>query len=631
MFGAIMQTSAKYRSSAGRFGLGFSRRFQAPWLQRILAGLEAPIERACSLHAIGQAYDEIVASDTRDIPFSQKVLEKMRVTYEVAEPGIERIPSSGPAIIVSNHPFGGIEGVILGDLLRKRRPDTKIMANFLLRRVHELEDLFIFVDPFGATGSQAKNLQPLRESIEWVTAGGVLVIFPSGTVSHFQWRTRDVSDPAWSPTIARIIRKTGAPVIPMFFHGRNGLAFQAAGAIHPLLRTAMLPTEFWNKCGKHFSLKVGTAISTEKVLSVSDDDELMSYLRLRSYLLGSGDPGALRERQATFRRRKRSLRRAQESIIAPIDPHVLAAELAALPPEQILGENGDYLVAHGTAREIPQILREIGRLREVTFRLVQEGTGKSIDLDHFDSYYTHLFVWNRSTYEVVGAYRLVKTDHVLRTHGKNGLYTSTLFAYRPELLRQIGPALELGRSFIRSEYQRNFNSLNLLWKGIGTYVAKNPDYPILFGTVSISSEYDSVSRQLIAAFLRANRYLPELARQIRARNPLPKARLRGVDVETSSVVVKDVQEVSDLIAEIEASERRMPVLLRQYLKLGGRLLGFNIDPDFGNVLDGLIYVDLRDTDERLLERYMGKEHIRSFYAHHGKTFRPLRAVTERTD
>jgi putative hemolysin len=505
----------------------------------------------------------------------------------------------------------------MAKILRERRPDARIMANFLLKRIEGLEDRFIFVDPFGSTESPKKNLQPLRESIDWVRGGGLLVIFPAGTVSHLQWGRREVFDPIWSPTIARIVRKTDAPVIPMYFRGRNGMVFQLAGAIHPLLRTALLPREFWNKRGKTISLRVGTPIPAEKNQSVEDDAELMNYLRLRTYLLGSSDPGALKERKQPFRRKqKKSAPRRLKPIAPAIDPTMLSAEVAALAPEKILGENGDYVVMHGTARELPHVLAEIGRLREISFREVQEGTGKSTDLDHFDQYYTHLFVWNRSTHEVVGAYRLVKTDHVLRTNGKSGLYTSTLFDYRTELLTQMGPAIELGRSFIRPEYQRNYNSLNLLWKGIGTYVAQNPSHPVLFGTVSISSEYDSISRKLIISFLKANRFLPELARQIRARNPMPKTTLRGVDMEHSSMVVTDIKEVSLLLSEIESSQRTLPILLRQYLKLGGKLLAFNVDPEFGNVLDGLIYVDLRETDTKLLERYLGKEGVQRFYEFH---------------
>ncbi len=599
------------------FSLNLSKTLGIKLPPRLARAIELPIEKAFALDQIGKNYLELCDSLPPKSDFPTEILKYMGVNIDISDASLERIPADGPAIIVANHPFGGIEGIILAQLLKRRRPDAKIMANFLLQRIDRMEDSFIFVDPFGTSGAAKANLSPLRESISWVRDGGLLVIFPSGTVSHFQWGRREILDPDWSSTVARIIKKSGAPVTPLYFQGNNQLSFQIAGTIHPLLRTALLPRELWNKRGKTISVKVGTAIGSTKTQSVAKDSELMNYLRMRTYLLGGSDPGALKERTSFFRKfqRKASNRRLEE-ISPSVDHEILAAEIAALPPERILGETGDYIVSYGVAREIPNVLQEIGRLRELSFRQAGEGTGKASDLDHFDRYYTHLFVWNRVKHEIVGAYRLAKTDHVLRTHGISGLYTNTLFSYRAELLDQMGPAIELGRSFVRPEYQRNFNSLNLLWKGIARYVAQNPSHPILFGTVSISSEYDTLSRKLIISFLKANRFLPELAKLIRARNPMPKTTLRGVDMDNSSVVVSNIKEVSELLAEIESTQRSVPILLRQYLNLGGKLLGFNLDSDFGNVLDGLIYVDLRETEEKLLSRYMGRDKVSDFYRHH---------------
>jgi len=598
-----------------------------PFHLKLLRWFKSPLERLSGLKVLSDTYDE-VDSELTGLDFVKHSLEKMGITYEISEGTLESIPKTGPVVLVSNHPFGGIEGVVLADILGKVRPDFRIMANTLLGRVTELKEFFLLVDPFGNTDSPKKNIRPLRESMAWVKNGGLLAIFPSGTVSHLQLDRREVSDPVWHETIGRIVRSTGAPVVPIFFCGTNGLLFQLLGLIHPLLRTAALPREMANKRGKNLRLKVGKLITPEKLGSFQTDQKLVNYLRIRSYILADRDEKAhhLPGIPAFLRRLisgeslpiAESPERVLEPIIKPEPNTVLAEEVDLLPRDQMLVESDSNQVWYARAEQIPHILTEIGRLREVSFRDVQEGTGKSIDLDRFDSYYVHLFVWNVKNLEVAGAYRMGRTDEVADSHGVKGLYTNTLFDYKAELLEQIRPALELGRSFVRKEYQRTYSALLLLWKGIGHYVAKYPKYRYLFGPVSINNEYDSISRQLIISFLQANNYDPELSGMIRARNPLRIQRIPGVDPEVNSVVVGNVTEVSELLQEIESTQTDMPVLLRQYLKLGGKLLGFNVDPSFGGVLDGLLLVDLLDTESRLLQRYLSKEGAQEFIAYHQK-------------
>jgi putative hemolysin len=250
-------------------------------------------------------------------------------------------------------------------------------------------------------------------------------------------------------------------------------------------------------------------------------------------------------------------------------------------------------------------LREIGRLRELTFRAVGEGTGKSLDLDRFDGEYLHLFVWNASRNEVVGAYRLAGTDVV------RNLYTATLFKYDQRFLDETGPALELGRSFVRGEYQKGFAPLLALWKGIGVWVARNPRYKILFGPVSISNQYQAVSRELMVAFLERRTSVRDWAGLVSNGNSLPR-RSGRLTLPQSGF---DVEDLSDVISDLEPSRNGIPVLLRQYLKLGGKLLGFNVDPEFSNALDGLILVDLCKTEPRLLERYLGKRAAAEFLSY----------------
>lgn len=588
--------------------------FRDPLRAKAFSVVSPALEKILALDEINQIYIE-ASSSRRELPLPRRVLEDMNVTVNVSDADLARIPSKGPVVVVANHPFGGIEGVILGHLLRSIRPDVKLMANFLLRRIPDLQDYFIFVDPFGREASAKANLKPLKETIAWLREGGMLGVFPAGEVSHIDIRKGGIVDPKWSTTIARLILKTETPVLPMFFHGSNSLLFQLLGTVHPSLRTAMLPHEFVNKRNREIRLSVGSLVPYKRLAGMSDD-QMMDYLRLRTY--------HLRHRKAAPAEKKRPLtipirlfQAEKLPVIPPEDPAFIADELTRLPADRKLVVNGPMEVYYGESREIPHTLREIGRLRELTFRAVGEGTGQAIDIDRYDDYYLHLFIWNRDTREIVGAYRLGKSDVILKQLGIRGLYTSTLFRYRKKLMERISPALEMGRSFVRVEYQRSYSPLLLLWKGLAQFIVRHPQYNHLFGPVSINNDYHSLSRQLMVAFLKVNNYLPELARLVRARTPLRSNPLRTWKVRKARRTVQDLDEVDTLIADIESDCKGIPILLRQYLKLGGRLLAFNVDPDFSDVLDGLILVDLRRTDRKVLERYMGREGAGEFLRHHG--------------
>jgi putative hemolysin len=292
--------------------------------------------------------------------------------------------------------------------------------------------------------------------------------------------------------------------------------------------------------------------------------------------------------------------------VAPI-----MADIAALGAPLL--ESGAYQVFCARAPQLPAVLPELGRLREIAFRAVGEGTGRERDLDGFDATYRHLFVWDRGRAEIAGAYRLGATDEILASGGSAGLYTRTLFDYGDALLAQLGPSLELGRSFVAPAYQRDFSPLLLLWKGISRFVVRNPRYRRLFGVVSISDAYESTSRQLMIKFLQTTRFDADLGRLVRAKHPPAPPRAGSIE----SATVERLEDVSALIRGLEPDGKDMPVLLRQYLKLNARLLGFSTDPAFGNVLDGLVVVDLDDVAPAILARYMGREDAERFHAQRG--------------
>jgi putative hemolysin len=419
-----------------------------------------------------------------------------------------------------------------------------------------------------------------------------------------------VSDPPWHPTIAALARRTGATVVPVFFEGRNSNIFQLAGLIHPTLRTALLPNELLRRSNSKVSVRIGRPIGADKIARYPEDETLIEYLRWKTYML--------QRRESPVRPRFVPRAPAQPEPVAitePVPASLLAGEVERLPAHARLAALGDLQVFIATARQIPAVLREIGRLREVTFRAVGEGTGKAVDLDGFDETYLHLFMWNKAKGEVVGSYRLGQVDEILEREGQKGLYTSSLFKFRAGFLERLGPALELGRSFIRAEYQRKATSLALLWRGVGEFLVRNPRYKILFGPVSISRDYNDFSRQLMIEFLEKHHGDEDYGALVKAKNP-PRQRLDAGERKALSLV-RDADDVSALISEIEDDNKGMPVLLRHYLKLNARLLSFNVDAAFGHCIDGLIVVDLRKTDAKMLRRFMGDEGY-SFYASAGE-------------
>lgn len=574
-------------------------RFGPSRFRRLFHLVRPSVERLAGIPQLNTIYHQ--SCSVAPAPsFFHAVLQSMSVSVQVSDSDAGCIPTRGPVIVVANHPFGCIEGIALGALLLDRRPDVRLLANYLLGSIPELREHFFLVDPFGGAQAMRANLRPVKEALGWLNNGGVLGMFPAGEVAHYSRETRDVEEGPWNDSVARLIAKSGATVVPVWFDGSNGLLFQSLGMVHPRLRTAMLGREFLRMRGKTLHVRIGRPITAESLARLGSDADVAEYLRTRTLMLGSrpDTTSAVLPRRLT-------------DVVLPCKPRLLREEIDNLGAGKTLVECGDYVVCEAGADAIPNVLHEIGRLREITFRGTGEGTGRSIDLDKFDKYYRHIFVWNRVRHEIVGAYRLGQTDIIRRFFGESGMYTSTLFDFEPGLLDRMQPALEMGRSFVRPEYQKAFQPLLLLWKGIGAFIVRNPQYKTLFGPVSIAGEYQPLSRRLIAGFLRHHHYLPEEAQMVRPRHPFnyPQTDLRAMKLD----------DLSALITDIEGGRRCVPILLKHYLKLGGKILGFNVDPKFSNVLDGLIVVNLTETNRNVLERYMGMEGAASFLACHGIT------------
>ncbi len=586
--------------------LEFTSRPPADVLARVadfpgLAAKFAPVDKVRDLYRRVQQAEEGF--------HLENLLAEMRIELRVETADQVRIPASGPVVVVANHPYGILDGAVLTALLTRVRPDVKVLTNSLLGDVPELERHCIFVDPLRTDRSIESNRQALRQSLAWLQQGGMLAIFPAGEVSSWQMPTAQIADPVWNDAAVRLIRKTGASALPVYFCGHNSVGFHLLGMIHPRLRTAFLLQEFLRQEGKTVEVRIGTEISNGAISAIAADHEATEYLRWRTYLLARRtSPDARR----AFAVRSRLALSLTQPVATAAAPELLEEEIANLPQDRCLAKNGDLAVYLGTAAEMPHMLREIGRLREVTFRQAGEGTGKSLDLDRFDDYYWHMVLWHGTRRELVGGYRAGNTAEILAQYGIEGLYTSTLFRYDERIFQKLGPALELGRSFVRAEYQRQYAPLLLLWKGIARLVVTRPETPVLFGAVSVSNDYNETSRELIYRFFEARMHEGELAGMIEPRRPFRSVRLRPTDCRSMCRALRDLDELSEPINDVEPDGKGLPILLRQYSKIGGKVLAFNVDHKFSNVLDGLIAVDLRQTDPLVLERYMGREGAETF-------------------
>ena len=544
----------------------------------------------------------------------ERLLAEMRIRTRIETADRARIPVHGPVVVVANQPHGIVDGAILSTVLMQVRPDVKVLTHFLFSDIPELQRSCIFVDPFQTDRSVAANRKALREALAWLQQGGMLVMFPAGQTPHWQMPVTQIADPGWNTTAVRLIRRTGAQALPVHFCGRNNFGFQILGMVHPKLRSAFLLQEFLQQEGKAVEVRVGSALSPDAIVNLSDDQEAAEYLRWRTNLLA-------RRNRATNSKISASRftfpAKIHQPIAAATPAEIMAREIENLPAANRLAESGDLSAWVATAAEIPHVLLEVGRLRELSFRQAGEGTGKIRDLDSFDQYYWHVLLWNSAKRELVGAYRAGSTAQILQKCGIRGLYTSTLFRYDGRLFEKLGPALELGRSFVRPEYQRQYAPLLLLWKGIARLAALHPEAAVLFGAVSISNDYNAASREMIYRFFEARMQRDDLSAMVEPRRPFRTSLLRRWDCRSMCRALRDIEELSEPITDIEADGKGLPILLRQYAKIGGKLVGFNVDRKFSNVLDGLVVVDLRQTDPSVLDRYMGREAAAKFRKIHG--------------
>jgi putative hemolysin len=564
--------------------------------------LPTPLASAVNRFLQIDQLEELYARASAEHGFVRRLLEDLQVTINVAASDFKKIPVSGPVVAVSNHPFGILDGVILAHLLTGVRSDVRILTNQLLGELPELAPICFFIDPFDRPESRPANGRALKQAILHLRAGGMLVVFPAGEVSHFNLKRRAICDAEWTTTAARLAKITRARSLPILINGANGIPFQMLGMVHPRLRTAALPAEMLNKRGKSVEIRIGGIIEPSRMEALADDVEATRYLQLRTELLArrACSHSVLAERPA----------------VEGSGGGFVEAEIANLPASCLVEDSRDFAVYLAEARQIPRALHEIGRLRELTFRAAGEGTNEATDLDRFDAWYLHLFLWNKERREIAGAYRLGEVPKILARFGPKGLYTETLFRFAPGFFGRLGPSLELGRSFIQPQYQRQYAPLLLLWKGISAFVAKHPRYSTLIGAVSVSAQYSPASRELIVRYFEKQNAAGGWRSAVRARRPLRGNLVHGWETAALRSLLPDVDDLSAPISDLEPDGKGIPILVKQYVKLGGKLLAFSVDPQFGNTLDGFVMVDLTRTSPEILARYMGKEQAQRFFEWH---------------
>lgn len=527
--------------------------------------------------------------------FVDAILEGCGVKIEFDERELKNIPADGGFIAIANHPYGGIEGMVLLKILCMARPDAKVMANFLLKKIPNLSDYFVAVNPFENI-EHSSSISGIKSTLELLANGTPIGIFPAGEVSTFKIEQQQVTDRLWHPVVGKIIQKSKVPVVPIYFHGNNGLLFNLLSMIHPTLRTAKLPSELFNKQGQTIKLRIGKPINTQEIPDNKDPVKLLNFLRAKTYALGTG----LEEEKKLFNPRNLfKIKKRPEEIEEAISTDILTREVDQLREDYLVTKEKAYEVFVVPTSVIPNIIREIGRLREVTFREVGEGSNKSIDLDEYDIYYNHLFIWDTEAKMVVGAYRIGLGDEIFYSMGKKGFYTATLFKIKSQFTPVLKRSLELGRSWIRKEYQQKPLPLFLLWKGILKFLIDNPRYRYLIGPVSISNSFSKFSKSLIVDYITRNHFDHEMAEYVKPRKQF-KVDFSSIDAELLLTGEDSLKNLDSLISELEVRNMKVPVLLRQYISLNAKIICFNIDPKFADCLDGFLVLDLQKVPQEIL-------------------------------
>lgn len=563
------------------------------------------LKKATRLDKLNRIYNRGKHLETKE--FLSYLIDDLNVDYEIHVEDLKRIPKSGPFILISNHPLGALDGIILMHMMSKIRPDFKVMGNFLLHKIVPLQPMVIPVNPFESRREVYSSINGMREVLRTLQDNGCIGIFPAGEVSYRD-EHGNVLDREWQESAIKLIKKAKVPIIPMFFRAKNSEMFYQIAKMHPDLQTAMLPGEMVKKRTRPVQIRVGKPILLKQQAEFKDINEFKAFLRKKTYMLSSyyNKKKSFKDvlkNPSQLHLPKISSKTKVKDVVPEIDVKFLMDDLNRLKQDasSLLFTNNNYECYFAKAENIPNVMREIGRLREITFRQVGEGTNLEIDLDKYDNHYHHLFLWDKEANKIVGAYRMALGAEVYEKYGVRGFYINELFNFDPEIHPLFKECIEMGRAFVSSEYQQKPMPLFLLWRGIVHVTLRNPNQKFIIGGVSISDQFSDFSKSLMIEFMKSNYYDSTVAQFVRPKKEF-KVKLAEEDKQfIFDETEADLNKFDKLIDELEPNMLRLPVLIKKYVKQNAKVIAFNVDPNFNDAIDGLMYIRVSDIPDSTVQ------------------------------
>jgi putative hemolysin len=535
-----------------------------------------------------------------NVEFLNAILDQLQIKFEIPEEDLKRLPKEGAYITVSNHPLGGIDGVLLLKLMLEREPNFKIIANFLLHRIEPLKPYIMPVNPFENHKDVKSSVVGIKETLRHLSDGKPLGMFPAGEVSTYK-DGKLVVDKEWEEGAIKVIRKAQVPVVPIYFHAKNSRLFYLLSKIDDTMRTAKLPSELFSQKNRVIKVRIGKPISVAEQNEHTNLEDYSEFLRKKTYMLAN----PFEKENKLLSPQNLKLPKSPKKIAMAANQEKINAEVIALRSLDCrLLQSKNYEVFFTQASKIPNILHELGRLREITFREVGEGTNESIDIDKFDKYYHHMFLWDDNAKKIAGAYRMGLGSEIYPRLGIEGFYLNDLFRFEPELFDMMSKSIEMGRAFIVKEYQQKPMPLFLLWKGIIHTTLRYPEHKFLLGGVSISNQFSDFSKSLMIEFMKSNYYDPYIAQYVHPKKEY-KVKLKDGDKDfIFDEAESDLNKFDKIIDELEPGSLRLPVLIKKYIKQNARVVAFNVDPLFNNAVDGLMYIRIADIPESTMKPVM---------------------------